>query len=410
MDTLTDEKRAALRLRLKVSAEDGKIKLCDSPAPDAAYRFQIATVDVFQGRPIVFNEELTRPMFEEMIRPLLENSLKWIDGALAVPKKQFKYQESHITAVLLVGGSTRIPLVREVLEKRFAATKTPIWGAERGINPDEIVAMGASIVAAEMDPEGEGLNTGTVLVDVTGHTLSVAAMDEKGRKSLTPIINKETPIACSGSHRFSSMGNFQTTCRIEVYQGEGTEIVADRVTMIGAFDISLRPAAEPVPLAVGLELNEDGILTAHATDESTGLRVVCRMDFKIDKSRMSPDEVARRKAQLEKQMQEIIAQTANPLNEPVAGGPQPAARVVAAAATPVSAASATAPADPLTLMNPIMRTQYSKALNSFARVPADRQNELVNIVTAIDAAARAGDAAKVNSYLPQLSTLLAGVD
>ena len=399
MSTLTDEKRAALRLRLKVSAEEGKIKLCDAASADASYRFQIATVDVFQGRPIVFNEELTRPVFEAMVRPLLENSLKWIDESLKVPREQFNYQEGHLTAILLVGGSTRIPLVREVLEKRFATTKTPVWGAERGINPDEIVAMGASIVAAEMDLDGAGPSTGTVLVDVTGHTLSVAAMDENQRKSLVPIINKETPIACAGSHRFSSRGDFQQVCRIEVYQGEGTEIVAEKVTMIGAFEISLKPTAEPTPLLVGLELNEDSILTAHATDESTGQRVSCKMDFKIDKTRMSPEEVARKKQLLEKQMQETIAQTLNPLTEQASPAGPAAARLTGTQIT-----------DPTQLMNPIMRTMYNKALNSFARVPADRQDALVNIVTAIDLAARSGDPAKVNGYLPQLSALLAGVD
>ena len=151
--TLTDDKLASLRTRLKSFAEEGKIKLCDSQDAEPKYTFQIPSLDIFEGNPINFTETLTMPEFEELISDLLENSLKWLDVAMDVPKTKHNYTEDNLTAVLLVGGSTRVPLVRRILAERFP--KTQIRGRECGINPDEIVALGAAIVAAEENPEGD---------------------------------------------------------------------------------------------------------------------------------------------------------------------------------------------------------------------------------------------------------------
>jgi hypothetical protein len=279
------------------------------------------------------------------------------------------------------------------------------------------VALGASIVAAELDPDAEAAATSSVLIDVTGHTLSVAALNEHRQLELEPIIRKETQIPCHGSHRFSSMGHFQSTCRIEVYQGEGTRIDPEKVTMIGAFTIDIAPIETATPLDVALDLNASGLLVAHATDELSGSRVSCKMDYR-GSARMSPEELARRKEQLQRQLHDVIAQTANPLAAPAGGpqGPAPAPPVPPGAAfgraggfgAPAGQA-APPPADPASLMNPILRAVYQKAISSFARIPADRQNAVVDVVSAIEAAAMSGDAQKVNSYLPQQSRLLEGV-
>jgi molecular chaperone DnaK len=396
--TLTDERLAALKMKLKSYAEEGKIKLCESQDASPSYTFQIASIDIFEGSPINFTETLTRQKFEELICDLLENSLKWIDVAMEVPKGKYNYTEENVTAILLVGGSTRVPLVRQILERRFP--KTPIRGRECGINPDEIVALGAAIVASDENPEGVDAVTKT-LVDVTGHTLSVAALDARsGREELCPIIPKETPIPCRGLHEFSSMGNFQQLCRVRVFQGEGKAIDPKLVTMIGEFEIKIEAVKESIPLKIGLDLDGNGLLIAHATEGRGGQKVECRINYQ-DSAQLSPQELEKKRKELDATLNAVLRQAANPLEGQASPGP-------ANAWAPPTAAQA--PADPTAAMNPILRSLYQKAVNNFHRVPADRQGALIQLVTDVENAARSGDQGRLSGYLPQLSKLLEGID
>ena len=401
--TLGDKDRLhALRMRLKIPAEEAKIALCSMTAPDAAHQINIANVDAFQGRPVFFNGTLTRPMFEGMIRDLLDNSLREVDVAMKEPTETHSYTEADLTAVLLVGGSTRVPLVREVLEKRFPSV--PVWGQERNINPDEIVAIGASLVAADADDTGAAAGPQSVLVDVTGHTLSVAVMDEqKGREVLVPLIPKDTPIPHEAEHLFSSYGRGQRQCRVRVFQGEGVEIDPQRVTMIAEFIIEIPPIDDPTPLAIGLNLDLDGILVAHATNQHTGQKVVCRVDYK-DSAKIDPKELERRQKELQAQLQAVLGDTVNPLGD--APQQQPAAARPAPAAQPSPLVGVGF--DP-GVMNPIMRILYQKALDNFMRVPEERQGALMQLVSDIESAARAGDRTKVDGYAPKLTELLKDV-
>jgi molecular chaperone DnaK len=408
--TLTPQKRKALETRLKVFAEEGKIALCNMKGDDPVHQLQIASVDQFQNRPIVFNEPLSRSKFEEMISGLLEGSLKWVDEALKVPKEKHNYTEDDITAILLVGGSTRIPFVRSILQKRFP--KNEIWGQDKGINPDEIVAMGASLAAADADLTGEQTGRDTVLIDVTGHTLSVAVFDRTLQKEkLEPIIPKETQIPCNAAHEFWSAGQGTDKSRIKVYQGEGREIDPPRTMLIGQFDIEIPRSQEQTPLRVGLDLDANGILVAHATDMKTGQKVSCKIDY-ADTTKIRPEELKQRQAQLQAQLNAVINQSVNPLAEDAAVPTQGAAvQPLAPAARAASpAGSPPPPTDPTSLMNPILRHLYTKALNSFMQVPADRQGSLVELVTQIESAARAGDRQKLDGYVPQLTKLLEGVN
>lgn len=417
MATMTDEKKGALRLRLKSYAEEGKIKLCDSQDASPTFTFQIPSVDIFEGKPIAFSETLTMAEFENRIRDLLDNSLKWIDVAMDVPKRDHNYTENHVTAVLLVGGSTRVPRVRRLLEDRFG--KERVRGRECGINPDEIVALGAAIAAADENPESVEVAAKT-LVDVTGHTLSVAAIDARtGREELCPIIAKETPIPCGGVHEFASMGNMQETCRVRVFQGEGKVIDPKQVTMIGEFEIKIPRLRESVPLKIALELDGNGLLLAHATECKNGQRVECRINYQ-DSAQLSPEDLEKKRKALDATLNAVLRQAANPLDgQPAAaagGNPwaPPAAQSPPAASWPAPGAAAPMPAaaaaiDPTSQMNPIMRALYNKAINGFDRVPADRQGALIQLVTEIENVARSGDQARLMSFFPQLQKLLEGV-
>jgi len=408
--SLDEAQLRALRMTLKVNAEEAKKALC-GPPPRPEYQFQLTSVGRFEGKPVVFDEILTMEAFEKMIDDLLQNSMQWIDEAFKVPKEKRKYREADVTEILLVGGSTRVPAVVECLRKRFP--KTPIHGVESGINPDEVVAMGAGIIAAEADPKSlEDVEHS--LVDVTGHTLSVAAIDpQAGREKLQRLIPKETQIPTRASHTFSSAGHMQRQCKIRVYQGEGEEIDLERVTMIGEFLIDIQPISEETPLEVGLVIDENGLLTASAKDLLTGRQVHCQINYN-DSAQLSPEELKRKRAELEASLVERVGATVNPLAErPAAAMPGHVAPPATAATSPARAPftpvpAVAAPADARTMMNPIMRALYDQAIHSFGQVPQERQTPLLTMVTEIEQAAMAGDQARLMSYYNPLTQLLEG--
>jgi molecular chaperone DnaK len=436
--SITDDKSPALKLRLKAYAEEGKKKVCDAAAdagPDTdrttiKHVFNIPQVDQFQGKPLPFTETLTLAKFEELIDDLLQNSLKWIDEAFKVPAEKHKYAEKDLTAVLLVGGSTRVPAVRRLLEKRFAKTNTPIWGREKGINPDEIVALGASLVAISADPDSDEVPQ-KVLVDVTGHTLNVAVYDESlQREVLSPIIMKESRIPCKKEHRFQSAGKGQRHCLVQVFQGEGREVTGEGVMKIGEFVIEIAPIEAPTPLRVGLTLDQNGILIGHAIDELSGREVKCELTYQ-GKAKMSEEELALRQKSLEDQLAAVLGGSANPLDGPkpapaqqtsrvppsgnaaaaAAPPPPPAGAQVspsAGASPPPASEAAAQPGDVTALMNPVMRSLYNKAVNNFANIPEDRQQKVIDLLAKIEDTART-EPHKLMSYLSPLNQLLQGV-
>ena len=140
--TWSDEKLKALKLRLKFHAEEYKKKLCDSRDAEPSVTFTLPNLDIFEGQPVSFNGNLTMVEFERMIMDLMDNSKKWVDEAMKEPTKTHGYTLKDVTAILLVGGSTRVPLVRRKLKEWYPVV--PSWGEEKGINPDEIVALGAA--------------------------------------------------------------------------------------------------------------------------------------------------------------------------------------------------------------------------------------------------------------------------
>ena len=406
---LTEKKRDALKMRLKSFAEDGKKALC-GPPPKQEYQFQVPAIDKMDGRPISFTETLTMEQFNKFIEDLVKNSLKWIDTAMTVPSEKHHYAEDDITEILLVGGSTRVPLVVQELKNRFP--NTPLRGVEDGIHPDEIVAIGAGIIAAENDPDSDEVSS-NILKDVTGHTLSVEVYDEQQNKAtLSPIIEKETPIPTRAAHLFSSMGNFAPAVRVKVYQGEGTEIDPAKVTMIGEFEMSLDPIQEPTPLEIGLTLDENGILIAHAKNRINGHEVKCELVYK-GSAKMSQAELEKRKKSLDVDMQSGIGTTVNPLEEKSTTAQSAAARPASNRAnynrTFQAQSAVPAMMDARAMMNPIMRALYGRAVDHFETIPEDRQQRVMELVTAIDNAARAGNQAILMSLYKPLSQLLEGI-
>ena len=416
--TLTEDRERVLRMRLKSFAEDSKKKLCSDP-PATEVKIQIAQIDTFEGKPVPFNDVLTMENFEAMINDLLENSMKWLDEAMKVPNEKHGYTEEDITDVLLVGGSTRVPKVRRLLKDRYGESK--LRGVESGINPDEIVARGAGMVAASVSPDStEEIKSTTI--DVTGHTLSVETLEDETSKKLVlhPLIDKDSAIPCGAAHVFSSMGNFQTQIKVKVYQGEGTDPKSPEVTMIGEFIMDIDPIRDSIPLEIGLEINDNGILVAHATNMTTGREVRTTINRGVELSTMTQAQVLERAANLEKLSKEKIGRKVNPLDGGAQPGPQPqsqsgwsrpAPQTQPSVATPapVPQTNAASAVDPASAMNPIVRTLYQKAISNFNAIPVDRQMDVMMVVSSMEQAAGSGDQKLLFSLYQQLSKLMQGV-
>lgn len=411
VDSLGEERLKTLKMRLKSHAEDVKKKLCGPPVL-TEFRVQIAHIDQFGGKPVIFDATLTMAEFNARIQGLLQNSMRWLDEAMKVPSEKYKFTEKDINEVLLVGGSTRVPLVRELLERRFGPER--LRGLECGIDPDEIVARGASMVAAQADPYSEEV-VKAELVDVTGHTLSVAAFDrDRGREMLKELIKKETPIPTSAVDVFESQGDYQRQCLVKVYQGEGEEITSD-TTRIGEFFIEIEPLKEKVGLEIGLQLDKNGVLIAHATNLKTGQQVKCTLDYK-GSTQIPPEQLKQRERELAADLERGVGRSANPLDSQA----QPAGQAPGGWAQPSRPSQPPEPSTPgggaagsnmggSAAMNPIAQGLITKAVNSFSRIPHDRQMPVMQAVSDLQTALQAGDQMRVMLLAGQLSKLLEGV-
>jgi molecular chaperone DnaK (HSP70) len=242
-----------LRARLKRAAEAAKIELSDKPFA-TIQEDHIAHV---KGRAVHLKYELSRLEFENMIRDDLMETM----NAVAKAMRDASLLPGAIGKILLVGGSTRIPLVSELLEEKLH--KLP----HSEVDPDLCVALGASIQAAiEM-----GQDVGSVLVDVTPYTFGTSALDPiEGNPFLfVPLIRRNSKLPIAKSEVFGTVLDDQEAVNIEVYQGEDPDVRNN--ILIGDFffkGLSEAPAGNQIVLTFGLDVN--GLLKIHAVEKRTG--------------------------------------------------------------------------------------------------------------------------------------------
>jgi molecular chaperone DnaK len=213
------------------------------------------------GQALHLNLEISRQEYEEMIRPLLDRTMDCLQQAL----DDCHLTGSAIDKVVLVGGSTRTPLIGQLLEERLGQP------AHQEVNPDLCVAMGAGVQAAII----AGADVGAVLVDITPHSLGIRCLDEfRGFDfpfRFAPIIHRNTPLPASRSEVFSTVYDRQPAVEIEVYQGESEDIRNNH--LVGQFRVEgLAPVAAGNQLVVQLDLNLDGMLKVSARERATGLQ------------------------------------------------------------------------------------------------------------------------------------------
>ena len=260
--------------RLKEAAEKAKIELSTATSTD----INLPYIMPVGGTPKHLDVTLTRAKFEQLASDLIKMHEKPIVEAL----KAAKVDVGEINDVILVGGTTRIPAIQELVKKIFG--KEP----SHAVNPDEAVAIGASIQGAVLNKEA-GVGD-IVLLDVTPLTLGIETMGGV----MTKLIDANTTIPFKKTETFSTAADNQTEVTIHVLQGE-RPMAADNKS-IGKFNLTgIIPARRGVPqIDVTFDIDANGILTVAAKDKATGHEQKIRIEAS---SNLSKDEVERMKAE-----------------------------------------------------------------------------------------------------------------
>jgi molecular chaperone DnaK len=234
--------------RLKEAAEKAKIEL--SSVQETSINLPFITVG--PGGPVHLDMRLSRAKLEQMMAPLIERTMEPVKKALEDAKKTPK----DIAEVVLVGGSTRIPLVKETVKKFFG--KEP----HQGVNPDEVVAIGAGVQAGVLSGDVKDM----VLLDVTPLSLGVETLGGV----MTVMIPRNTTIPTQKKEIFSTATDNQPSVEVHVLQGERTEARYNRT--LGKFHLEgILPAPRGVPkIEVTFDIDANGILSVHAKDVATG--------------------------------------------------------------------------------------------------------------------------------------------
>ena len=258
--------------RLKEAAEKAKIELSSSTSTE----INLPYIMPVNGTPKHLVKTLTRAKFESLCHDLIQACLEPCKKAIS----DAHLSVGDIDEVILVGGSSRIPAVQQLVQDFFG--KAP----SKGVNPDEVVAVGASIQGAVLTDEIKGV----VLLDVTPLSMGIETMGGV----MTKLIDANTTIPCKKSEVFSTATDNQTEVTIHVLQGERP--MATQNKSIGQFNLTgIAPARRGVPqIEVTFDIDANGILKVSAKDKATGKEQAIRIEAS---SGLSKDEIERMKAE-----------------------------------------------------------------------------------------------------------------
>lgn len=270
--------------RLTRAAETAKITLSSQPFAKVREEYLLTT----EGQPMHLDVEVTRAEFEDLIVDLLEGTLVSFDSAL----QDAGIEAGDLNHILFVGGSTRIPLVWQMVAEHTGIEP------ETAINPDEAVALGAAVQAGII----AGAPLDAILVDVTPHSLGIEVAEWEfgqmipGRYNI--LIHRNTTIPTSRSEVYSALHPEQRAIEIKIYQGEHP--VAARNTLLGDFMFDqLRPEAAGIPprITVQFDFDIDGIVHVSAVDRGSGKQA--RTSVRAARAQLTASDIAGARAGLE---------------------------------------------------------------------------------------------------------------
>ena len=294
--------------RLKEGAEKAKIELSSSPSAQVNLPF----ITMRDGQPEHLDIDITRSTFEHLVNDLVERTMKPVDNAM----KDAGLKKSEIHKVILVGGSTRMPIIVESIEKRLGIKPF------QGINPDEAVAVGAALQAGILSGE-EGVKD-VLLLDVTPLSLGIETLGGV----MTTLIERNTTIPTRKTEVFSTAADGQPAVEIHVLQGE-REFAGDNITL-GKFQlVGIPPAPRGVPqIEVSFDIDANGITSVAAKDLGTGKEQSIKIEAqtslseeeiqeKVQDAEMYAEEDQKRKAKVElrNQADAIVYQTRKTLTD-----------------------------------------------------------------------------------------------
>ena len=266
--------------RLQEACEKAKKELSSRPNSDINLPFICQDSD---GNAKHLQMNITRADFEKLIDPLVQRCRTPVEQAL----KDAKLSASDIDEIVLVGGSTRVPMVQEMVKKVFG--KDP----HQGVNADEVVAVGAAIQGAVL----AGDRKDVLLLDVTPLTLGI----ETEGGILTALVERNTTIPTEKKQVFSTAAANQTAVTIQVFQGERKMAIDNR--LLGKFDLTgIPPAPRGVPqIEVKFDIDQNGILNVSAKDLGTGKEANVEIN---ESSGLSDDEIKQMQSDAEANAEE----------------------------------------------------------------------------------------------------------
>ncbi len=334
--------------RLKEAAEKAKIELSSSTSTEV----NLPYIMPVNGIPKHLVKSLTRAKFEQLADSLIQRTIEPCKSAL----KNAGLSTSEVDEIILVGGSTRIPAVQAAVEKFFG--KAP----NKGVNPDEVVALGAAIQGGVLTGEVKDV----LLLDVTPLSLGIETMGGV----FTKLIESNTTIPTKKSQDFSTAADNQPSVQIVVYQGERPMARDNR--KLGEFNLDgLPPAQRGVPqIEVTFDIDANGILNVSAKDKATGKSHNIRIEAK---SGLSQEEIEKmkREAEANADSDKKAKEEVDKLNEADA-----------------------------------MIFQTEKQLKEFGdKIPAEKKAPIENALTELKAAHASKDIEKVNAALASMNTL-----